>query len=74
MACGMEMECRGSRRGLDRLGALGAVQCEGDGVRWEGGIARMECPPKPDDTADALAIAICHAHSGASRLAQYYNK
>ena len=31
-------------------------------------------PPKPDDTADALAIAVCHAHSGASRLAQYYNQ
>ncbi len=31
-------------------------------------------PPKPDDTADALAIAICHAHCGTSRLAQYYNK
>ena len=31
-------------------------------------------PPKPDDTADALAIAICHAHSGGSRLASYYNK
>ena len=30
-------------------------------------------PPKPDDTADALAIAICHAHSGNSRLSQYYN-
>lgn len=30
-------------------------------------------PPKPDDTADALAIAICHAHSGASRLAPYFN-
>ncbi len=30
-------------------------------------------PPKPDDTADALAIAICHAHSGHSRLAKYYN-
>ena len=31
-------------------------------------------PPKPDDTADALAIAICHAHSGCSRLSNYYNK
>ena len=30
-------------------------------------------PPKPDDTADALAIAVCHAHSGTSRLAGYYN-
>lgn len=30
-------------------------------------------PPKPDDTADALAIAVCHGHSGCSRLASYYN-
>lgn len=30
--------------------------------------------PKPDDTADALAIAICHAHCGCSRIAQYNNK
>ena len=34
----------------------------------------LEKPPRPDDTADALAIAVCHAHSGASRLAQYYNQ
>ncbi len=34
----------------------------------------LKKPPKPDDTADALAIAVCHAHSGASRLADYYNK
>ncbi len=31
-------------------------------------------PPKPDDTADALAIAVCHAHSGTSRLASFYNQ
>lgn len=31
-------------------------------------------PPKPDDTADALAVAICHAHTGTSRLADFYNK
>lgn len=31
-------------------------------------------PPRPDDTADALAIAVCHAHCGASRLANYYNQ
>ena|GEM_PF-5897846 len=24
--------------------------------------------PKPDDTADALALAICHAHVGGSTL------
>lgn len=34
----------------------------------------LTSPPKPDDTADALAIAICHAHSGCSRLSEYYNK
>ncbi len=34
----------------------------------------LKTPPKPDDTADALAIAICHAHSGCSRLRDYYNK
>lgn len=31
-------------------------------------------PPSPDDTADALAVAICHAHSGTSRLRDFYNK
>jgi len=30
--------------------------------------------PKLDDTADALAIAICHAHTGASKMRQYFNK
>ena len=37
-------------------------------------ILNLPKPPRPDDTADALAIAICHAHSGCSRLAGYYNK
>ena len=37
-------------------------------------ILNLPAPPKPDDTAGALAIAICHAHSGCSRLAEYYNK
>lgn len=31
-------------------------------------ILGLEKIPKPDDTADALAIAICHAHTGGSRL------
>ena len=34
-------------------------------------MLKLEKPPKPDDTADALAIAICHAHCGGSRLASY---
>ena len=24
--------------------------------------------PRPDDTADALALAVCHAHASGSRL------
>lgn len=34
----------------------------------------LEKPPRPDDTADALAVAICHAHTGGSKLKEYYNK
>ncbi len=34
----------------------------------------LQKPPKPDDTADALAVAMCHAYTGTSRLAEYYNK
>ena len=34
----------------------------------------LQKPPKPDDTADALAAAICHAHSGTSALAALYNR
>ncbi len=37
-------------------------------------ILNLPEPPKPDDTADALAIAICHAHSASTPLATYYNK
>ena len=29
-------------------------------------LLRLEKIPKPDDTADALAIAVCHAHSAGS--------
>ena len=37
-------------------------------------ILNLPEPPRPDDTADALAIAICHAHSGCSRLGGYFNQ
>ena len=37
-------------------------------------LLKLREAPKPDDTADALAIAVCHAHSGASRLGRFYNK
>lgn len=31
-------------------------------------ILNLKAPPKPDDTADALAAAICHAYSSSSML------
>lgn len=30
----------------------------------------LEAVPKPDDTADALAVAICHAHTAGSYMSQ----
>lgn len=30
--------------------------------------------PKPDDTADSLALAICHGHTGTSTLSRLYRK
>lgn len=36
-------------------------------------ILSLEGVPKPDDTADALALAICHAHCNASSLGKLYN-
>lgn len=36
-------------------------------------ILNLEKMPKLDDTSDALAIAVCHAHAGCSRLRNFYN-
>lgn len=36
-------------------------------------ILHMKELPKPDDTADALAIAICHGHTGTSLLSKIKN-
>lgn len=33
-------------------------------------LLRLQKVPKPDDTADALAIAICHAHSNGSLISK----
>lgn len=35
-------------------------------------LLKLEKPPKPDDTADALALAMTHAQFGASPLSKYY--
>ena len=37
-------------------------------------ILKLPEIPKPDDTADALAIAVCHAHSYNSQLSRYTGK
>lgn len=34
-------------------------------------LLKLESAPKPDDAADALAIALCHARSSTSLLAEY---
>ena len=35
-------------------------------------ILNLPKPPKPDDTADALALAICHGHVGSNVLGKYF--
>ncbi len=37
-------------------------------------ILKLQKPPKPDDTADAVAIAICHAQSRGSAMGKYFNQ
>jgi len=35
-------------------------------------LLKLKALPKPDDTADALAVAICHAHYGSSAYSKIY--
>ena len=37
-------------------------------------LLKLSAMPKPDDAADAIAIALCHARSSTSLLAQAYQK
>ena len=37
-------------------------------------LLHLSALPKPDDAADAIAIALCHARSSTSRLAQLQSK
>lgn len=37
-------------------------------------MLKLPKPPKPDDTADAVAIAICHANSSSSAMGKYFNQ
>lgn len=37
-------------------------------------LLKLKKPPRPDDTADALAIAICHSQCAASALGKFFNQ
>ena len=37
-------------------------------------LLKLPKPPKPDDTADALAIALCHAQCASSAMGKYFNQ
>lgn len=37
-------------------------------------LLKLPNPPKPDDTADALAIAICHSQCAGSAMGKYFNQ
>jgi crossover junction endodeoxyribonuclease RuvC len=34
----------------------------------------LQKPPKPDDTADAIAIALCHSQCRSSGIGEFYNR
>ena len=37
-------------------------------------LLKLPKPPKPDDTADAVAIALCHATCAGSAMGKYFNQ
>ena len=37
-------------------------------------LLKLPKPPKPDDTADALAIALCHSQCAGSAMGKYFNQ
>ena len=37
-------------------------------------ILKLKNPPKPDDTADAVAIAICHSQCRMSKMGKFFNQ
>ncbi len=37
-------------------------------------LLKLKKTPKPDDTADALAIAICHSQCAGSAMGKYFNQ
>ena len=37
-------------------------------------LLKLPKPPRPDDAADAVAIAICHSNSNGSAMGKYFNQ
>lgn len=37
-------------------------------------LLKLQKPPKPDDTADALAIALCHSQCAGSAMGKFFNR
>lgn len=37
-------------------------------------LLKLPKPPRPDDAADAVAIAICHSNSNGSAMSKYFNQ
>ena len=37
-------------------------------------LLKLPKPPKPDDAADEVAIAICHSNSNGSAMSKYFNQ
>jgi crossover junction endodeoxyribonuclease RuvC len=40
--------------------------------RWLRSLLNLKELPKPDDAADALAISLCHAHTGQFQQLLFY--
>ncbi len=47
---------------------------KGQVIAMVSSILKLPKPPKPDDTADAVAIAICHAQCAGSAMGKYFNQ
>ncbi len=70
--------CEAAKRNIDifeytpiqvKLAVVGYGQAEKKQVmEMTRQLLKLKEVPKPDDTADALAVAICHAHSGSSQI------
>ena len=56
------------RKLMDQLGEKHQV------IAMVTSILKLKSPPKPDDTADAVAIAICHSQCRGSAIGKYFNQ